>query len=46
MGAKVKTKWASAHTDPYSVGERSGKKAKVNARVPIAKPKAPRYVYC
>jgi hypothetical protein len=46
MGVKVKMKRASAHTDPYSAGERSGKKAKVDARVLIAKPKALRYVYC
>ena len=46
MGVKVKTKRASVHTDPYAGGERSGKKAKVDARVPLAKPKASGYVHC
>ena len=36
MGAAVKTKQKSMHTDPYSGGERSRKKAKADARALLA----------
>ncbi|KAF8218396.1 hypothetical protein L208DRAFT_1420110 [Tricholoma matsutake] len=32
MGVAVKSKWKITHTDLYSGGERSGKKAKPDAR--------------
>ena len=35
MGARVKTKKPSKHTDPYSGKETSGKKAKPDARQPL-----------
>ena len=35
MGAKLKTKRKSAHTDAYSGGQASGKKAKKDARIPL-----------
>ena len=36
MGVSVKTKQKQLHMDPYSGGEKSGKKAKQDARVPLA----------
>ena len=36
MGAKVKTKCKMTHTDPYSRGQGSGKKAKIDARALLA----------
>ena len=36
MGAKVKTKCKMTHMDPYSRGQGSGKKAKIDARAPLA----------
>ena len=36
MGAKAKTKRKTTHTDPYSGGQGSGKKAKIDARAPLA----------
>jgi hypothetical protein len=38
MGVAVKTKRKTTHTDPYSGGERSGKKAKPDARAALARP--------
>lgn len=45
MGAAVKTKRKSMHTDPYSGGEKSGKKAKTDARAPLAVRSQPRCVH-
>jgi hypothetical protein len=45
MGAPVKSKRARIHTDPFSGGERSGKKAKPDARVPLVKPTASRCIF-
>ena len=36
MGAKAKTKHKTTHMDPYSRGQGSGKKAKIDARAPLA----------
>lgn len=44
MGANTKTKRKRAHTDPYSGGQGSGKKAKTDARAPLVA-KGARYVY-
>lgn len=44
MGANTKTKCKTAHTDPYSGGQGSGKKAKIDARAPLVA-KAARCVY-
>jgi len=43
MGAKTKTKRKTMHTDPYSGGQGSGKKAKTDARAPLVTKDA-RYV--
>ena len=40
MGAKPKTKRNTTHTDPYSGGQGSGKKAKKDARAPLAAKRA------
>ena len=45
MGADQKTKRKSLHNDPYSGGERSGKKAKADARVLLASNSKARCVY-
>lgn len=44
MGAAVKTKRKSVHTDPYSGKERSGKRAKSDARAPLVVQSKARYV--
>lgn len=45
MGAAVKTKRKSVHTDPYSGKEKSGKRAKSDARAPLVVQGKARYVH-
>jgi hypothetical protein len=44
MGAAVKLKHKSTHMEPYGGGEKSGKKAKVDARAPLVVRGINRYV--